>query len=58
MRKIAWKKIKKYSDYIGDSYTHARIGINQKDLEGIWDCFFKINQLIEESNKRFRIRPK
>jgi len=53
MKKFNWQTIKKYSNYIGDSYTHMKQFIDEKAVKSMIGAFFTINKLIEEANKRY-----
>jgi len=52
MERFDFKTVKKYVDFIGDSYTHALQKVDKRKAMRIMDLFFEINKLIDEANER------
>jgi hypothetical protein len=52
MKQFSDKEIKKYVEYVGDSYTHARLMV-PKNILKIMDYFYEINKMVEEAQKRY-----
>lgn len=53
MKVFNWQTIKKYSNYVGDSYTHIKQPVNEETVKSVINAFFTINNLIKEANKRY-----
>ena len=52
INKFDYKAVKKYVDYVGDSYLHVSRPTPKSVLK-IMDHFFEINKMIEEANERY-----
>jgi len=52
IEEFSWEERKRYSDYVGDSYTHAKMQIPKNYLK-ILDYFFEINKMIKGANERY-----